>query len=218
MKWTRLSSGWNAAAVLMMIVHWQVVLPPCRSGLIYNASTMIHCADGHLFCRNCVRTHADVAVGSRQKVYIPISFFLIDLRPGPQDILCMDSSGCKQPFPLTELQKCLKRPTFELWQKIAQEEDIAAAQIEGLEHCPKCEFCIIFEVGMDVVPVLVCLRSECRFVSCRGCKKKVYIFSITFGTGINILWKAHTGKSCKDVEDAEQVVQEAMSMSIFISV
>jgi E3 ubiquitin-protein ligase RNF216 len=85
----------------------------------------------------------------------------------------MDSSGCKLLFPIAELKKCLEPRTFELWQKIAQAEDIAAAQLEGLEHCPNCDFCMIFEVGVDIAPVLTCLRSDCRFVSCRKCKKKV---------------------------------------------
>jgi E3 ubiquitin-protein ligase RNF216 len=90
----------------------------------------------------------------------------------------MDSSGCKQPFPIAELKKCLEPRTFDLWQKIAQAEDIAAAQLEGLEHCPSCDFCMIFEVGIDVAPVLTCLRSDCRLVSCRKCKKKVSILPL----------------------------------------
>jgi len=49
--------------------------------------TMIQCIDGHLFCRDCVKAQAGTAVGGRQK-----------------DILCMDGSGCKQPFTASELQ------------------------------------------------------------------------------------------------------------------
>lgn len=96
----------------------------------------------------------------------------------------MDLSGCKQPFPATELQKCLEPHTIDLWQRISQAQDIAAAQLEGLEHCPKCEFCMIFEVGIDVAPDLICLKSDCGFISCRSCKQKVFVFSLVLLTGV----------------------------------
>ena len=70
----------------------------------------------------------------------------------------MDTSGCRQPFPVTELQKCLDVRTFELWQRIVQADDIAAANLEGLEHCPACDFAMIFEVGIDVAPVLTAFK------------------------------------------------------------
>ena len=85
----------------------------------------------------------------------------------------MDTSGCKLPFPSSELQRCLDARTYDLWQRIVQADDIAAANIEGLEHCPSCDFAIIFEVGIDVDPVLTCLNGTCKLVSCRRCKKQV---------------------------------------------
>jgi TRIAD3 protein (E3 ubiquitin-protein ligase RNF216) len=92
-----------------------------------------------------------------------------------QDILCMDTSGCKLPFPPSELQRSLDARTYNLWQRIVQADDIAAANIEGLEHCPSCDFAIIFEVGIDVTPLLTCLNEGCKLVSCRRCKKPVII-------------------------------------------
>jgi hypothetical protein len=101
-------------------------------------------------------------------LHVPLKF------PFAKDILCMDSSDCKLPFPVAELQKCLDPRTFDLWQKIIQEEDIADAKLEGLEYCPNCDFAMIFEVGYNEAPLLSCLKRDCQFVSCRRCKKKVY--------------------------------------------
>jgi len=91
------------------------------------------------------------------------------------DILCMDGTGCKQPFPKSELEKCLDHRTFALWQKIIQAHDIAAAKLEGLEQCPACDFAMIFEVGYDVAPLLHCLNSDCKLISCRRCQQKQHI-------------------------------------------
>ena len=105
----------------------------------------------------------------------------------------MDGTGCKQPFPASELQvpillfkclyitltgaaplqKCLDIRTYDLWQKIVQAEDIAAAELRGFEYCPACDFGMIFEVGHDVAPLLKCLKSDCRLVTCRRCGKPV---------------------------------------------
>jgi len=71
------------------------------------------------------------------------------------------------------LQKCLDNRTFELWQKIVQADDIAAAELQGFEYCPSCDFGMIFEVPFNVAPLLRCLRSDCRLVSCRRCRKPV---------------------------------------------
>ena len=102
--------------------------------------------------------------------FICLSEFLLFRK----DILCMDTSNCKLPFPVAELKKCLDPRTFDLWQKIVQAEDIAAANLDGLEYCPNCDFAMIFEVGFDQAPLLSCLKSDCRLVSCRRCKKKVF--------------------------------------------
>ncbi|KIM89250.1 hypothetical protein PILCRDRAFT_34787, partial [Piloderma croceum F 1598] len=146
--------------------------------------TMIQCKDGHLFCRDCVTAQAGTAVGSRQR-----------------DILCMDGTGCRQPFPATELQKCLDIRTYDLWQKIVQAEDIAAADLRGFEHCPACDFGMIFEVGHHVAPLFKCLKSDCRLVTCRRCRKP-----------------DHTGRPCTNEEDvrlkAEHAVEEAMTQAL----
>lgn len=113
----------------------------------------------------------------------------------------MDGSGCKQPFTASELQKCLDNRTYDLWQKIVQADDIAAAELRGFEHCPGCDFGMIFEVGPDVVPLLKCLNNSCRLVTCRRCRKP-----------------DHTGRPCKNEEDAklkaEHAVEEAMTQAL----
>jgi len=123
----------------------------------------------------------------KSRLYPPKQFTVYHLMimAPQQDITCMDTSGCKLAFPSAELQKCLKEPTFNLWQKIVQAEDIAAANLAGLEHCPACDFAMIFEIGVEAAPLLHCLKSDCRLVSCRRCKKKV---SIVISTTTVVHW------------------------------
>jgi TRIAD3 protein (E3 ubiquitin-protein ligase RNF216) len=115
------------------------------------------------------------------------------------------------------LQRSLDARTYNLWQRIVQADDIAAANIEGLEHCPSCDFAIIFEVDIDVTPVLTCLNEDCKLVSCRRCKKPV-MDSLQGVPWIYLLIsvsQSHTGRPCQDIEDAklknEHLVEEAMS-------
>jgi TRIAD3 protein (E3 ubiquitin-protein ligase RNF216) len=51
---------------------------------------MIQCPDAHLFCSSCMTTYAETLLGSHD-----------------HKIICMDQSGCKLPFPVTELHRFL---------------------------------------------------------------------------------------------------------------
>lgn len=85
----------------------------------------------------------------------------------------MDASNCSLPFPADVLRKCLDDKAYNLWEDIVQEDEIAAANLAGLERCPRCKFAGIFEEDFKQAPLLRCPRMDCGFVSCRKCKQKV---------------------------------------------
>jgi E3 ubiquitin-protein ligase RNF216 len=89
---------------------------------------MIQCPDAHLFCRTCARRNAEEAIGNRKAL-----------------IVCMDQSGCKSPFSFAEIKRFLPEKSFGLWERIKAEKEIEAAEIEGLEECPFCDFKVIIE-------------------------------------------------------------------------
>ncbi|CAE6423577.1 unnamed protein product [Rhizoctonia solani] len=97
-------------------------------------SDMLQCAEGHLFCPECTKKNAETAVG--------------DNKP---EILCMDQSGCRAPFPDEQLQRVLSSNTLDLLQRIRQKKAVDDARIPGLEHCPFCDYAyIITDTGPTV--------------------------------------------------------------------
>ncbi|CCO28816.1 TRIAD3 [Rhizoctonia solani AG-1 IB] len=92
----------------------------------YEFSDMLQCTEGHLFCPECTKKNAETAVG--------------DNKP---EILCMDQSGCRAPFPDEQLQRVLPPKTLDLLQRIRQKKAVDDARIPGLEHCPFCDYAYI---------------------------------------------------------------------------
>lgn len=147
---------------------------------------MIQCPDAHLFCRSCLRSYASTLLGTHN----------------PQ-IQCMSQSICRQTFPSSQLVAVLPRKTYALYERLLQAQEIAKANLEGLEECPFCEWKCVFDVGFDQEKLFRC--DGCGGVSCRNCKKL-----------------DHLPKSCEEVEkdrklDARHEVEEAMSEPIFFS-
>ncbi|KDQ62367.1 hypothetical protein JAAARDRAFT_203517 [Jaapia argillacea MUCL 33604] len=166
--------------------------------------TMIQCADGHLFCRDCVTSAATNAVG--------------EMKP---HVLCMDQTNCKQPIPPPELHKCIDERTLALLARNLQQSDLKAAELEGLEQCPHCPFAMIFEVGVEQVDVFECRNGECGVRSCRKCWKQVgdilYVFSWEKWNEM-LSWnlQEHRGKPCEDEGKlkAEHEIAEAMTKAL----
>jgi E3 ubiquitin-protein ligase RNF216 len=89
------------------------------------------------------------------------------------ELHCMDISGCKMPFPDSELRRVLSEKLYELYEHIRQRRDIELAELEGLEECPFCDYKVVMDVDFQTDKVLRCQNEECLKVSCRNCKKEV---------------------------------------------
>jgi TRIAD3 protein (E3 ubiquitin-protein ligase RNF216) len=83
----------------------------------------------------------------------------------------MDQSGCKEEFPEVELQRLLPDKLWQLYHRIKQGKEIAAAGLDGLEECPFCDFKIVIENVQE--KLFRCHNDECLAVTCRTCKKPV---------------------------------------------
>ena len=117
----------------------------------------MQCPEAHLFCTSCVTTYAETQLGSQ------------DAR-----LTCMDQSGCKLPFPESELRRFLTPKLLELYKRVKQRKEIEAAGLEGLEECPFCEYKVVIE--NDQERLFRCENEACAAVTCRQCKKLVRVF------------------------------------------
>ena len=86
-------------------------------------------------------------------------------------ILCMDQSSCKEPFTEAELERVLPPRLLDLYYRIRQRKEIAAAGLDGLEDCPYCDFKYVIENPDE--KLFRCQNEECQAITCRFCKKPV---------------------------------------------
>ena len=104
------------------------------------------CADGHLFCKECIRRSSEVVIGD-SKTKFPC---LLDI--------------CKEEFPLSVLQQILPTNMFSVLLRRLQEEEIKQAGIPDLVSCPFCSFATIMP---EEDKIFKCLNPECLKESCR---------------------------------------------------
>jgi len=152
----------------------------------YSFQNMIQCAEGHLFCRTCIVQYAENLLGSQNCA-----------------IICIDQSNCKEPFPEVELERVLSPKLLELYHRIKQRKEIAAAGLEGLEECPFCDFKLVIENPEE--KLFRCQTDDCRAITCRSCKKP-----------------DHLPKSCKEMDEdtalsGRHAVEEALSKALMRS-
>ncbi|KFO84426.1 E3 ubiquitin-protein ligase RNF216, partial [Buceros rhinoceros silvestris] len=84
---------------------------------------LTQCADGHLFCKECLIKYAQEAVfGS-----------------GKSELSCMEGS-CTCSFPTSELEKVLPENILCKYYERKAEEEVAAACADELVRCPFCNF------------------------------------------------------------------------------
>ncbi|KAK7466958.1 hypothetical protein VKT23_004022 [Stygiomarasmius scandens] len=145
---------------------------------------MVQCEDAHLFCSSCVTTYAEGLLGSHNI-----------------NIVCMDQSGCKQLFPISELRRLLPEKLMELYERVKQRKEIEMAGLENLEECPFCEYKCVIENPDE--KLFRCGNEEtCGAITCRQCKKP-----------------DHLPKSCKEMEedrllDGRHAIEEAMTRAL----
>ena len=114
-------------------------------------------AEVHFFCFSCVRQLADTQVGMMK-----------------HEMACMDESGCAVPLSIGGIGQAV---TIKIIDKLAfyqQQAEIMAANIEGLEQCPFCEFKAICE-PIEVEPVFFCQNPDCGRPSCRKCHENTHL-------------------------------------------
>ncbi|THH12108.1 hypothetical protein EW146_g7819 [Bondarzewia mesenterica] len=151
----------------------------------YPFNKMIQCPDTHLFCSECVIAYASTKLGEHNP-----------------DLTCMDLSGCKLPFPDSELRRILPVKLLELFERVRQRRDVEAAGLEGLEECPFCDYKAVIDVDIETDKIFRCQNEECGKFSCRKCKKE-----------------DHLPKSCEEVEDDKKLdgkhaIEEAMTRAL----
>ncbi|RDB23527.1 hypothetical protein Hypma_009216 [Hypsizygus marmoreus] len=145
---------------------------------------MVQCPEMHLFCSSCVTTYAETLLGSHDP-----------------NIKCMDQSNCEAAFPASELRRFLPEKLMELWERVKQRKEVEAANLEGLEECPFCEWGCVIENEQE--KLFRCGNvDDCGAISCRSCKKL-----------------DHLPKSCKEMEedkhlDGQHAVEEAMTRAL----
>ncbi|XP_005992380.1 E3 ubiquitin-protein ligase RNF216 isoform X2 [Latimeria chalumnae] len=111
---------------------------------------LTQCADGHLFCKECLIRYAQEAVfGS-----------------GKSELSCMDGS-CTCAFPSSELEKVLPENILYKYYERQAEEAIAAACADELVRCPFCNFPALLD---KEVSLFSCPNPRCRKETCRKCQ------------------------------------------------
>ena len=138
----------------------------------------------HNFCFTCVEGLADTQVGLLK-----------------YEMLCMDSSGCTATLSHEDVGRAIPITTFDRLELNQQQAEIMAANIEGLEQCPSCDYkAICGELKEE--PVFYCQNPECSRASCRSCKKD-----------------DHTPLTCAEADtdrilSARHLIEEARSQAI----
>lgn len=151
----------------------------------YPFEKIVQCPEAHLFCISCISTYASSKLGAHDA-----------------DLVCVHQSGCKLPFPSSELRRFLPEKLMSLYERVKQQKEVEAAGLEGLEECPFCEWKCVIENEQE--RLFRCGNEEggCGVVSCRGCKKV-----------------DHLPKSCKEMEedkhlDGRHAIEEAMTRAL----
>ncbi|XP_075021462.1 E3 ubiquitin-protein ligase RNF216 isoform X2 [Calonectris borealis] len=103
---------------------------------------LTQCADGHLFCKECLIKYAQEAVfGS-----------------GKSELSCMEGS-CTCSFPTSELEKVLPENILCKYYERKAEEEVAAACADELVRCPFCNFPALLD---NDVKRFSCPNPRCR--------------------------------------------------------
>jgi len=118
---------------------------------------MVQCADGHLFCRDCLKNWAQEQL-----------FGL-----GKTSLKCMSQEeACTETFPEDQLKAALPEKVFEKYQEAVAKDVLEKAQLPDLVKCPFCEFLAELAQEDKVFP---CPNPACLKESCRLCQRESHI-------------------------------------------
>jgi len=111
------------------------------------------CNEGHLFCKTCVQKSVEVRIGD-----------------GHTTFPCLQE--CDSTFSLKLLEVLVDATMFSRLLQRIQLDEVRAADIDGLEVCPFCDFAIILPPETSIFK---CLNPECLKESCRKCHRLSHI-------------------------------------------
>ncbi|KAK5103681.1 hypothetical protein LTS08_003099 [Lithohypha guttulata] len=118
---------------------------------INRAVTCTASSGEHSFCFDCVGKLADTQVGLMK-----------------YEMVCMDESGCKEKLDMESVGRAIPIKTFDRLLFNQQQAEIAAANLEGLEQCPFCDFKAICD-PVETDTTFSCQSPACFKVTCRKC-------------------------------------------------
>lgn len=138
----------------------------------------------HPFCYDCVKRLAETQIGMKR-----------------YQMQCMDESKCSHNLDNDGISKAVPTKTFDRLQFNQQQAEIKAANIEGLEQCPLCDFQAICDPP-DVETNFSCQNPDCKKVTCRLCHEP-----------------SHLSKTCEEVKkdrglSARHKVEEARTKAM----
>ncbi|XP_062508613.1 E3 ubiquitin-protein ligase RNF216-like [Corticium candelabrum] len=113
---------------------------------------LVQCAEGHLFCCECMRLYAKEAAFGQ----------------GKASLACM-SEGCEKNFLYDQLRKALPSDVLEKYEERVTEENLSLAEMPGLVRCPNCNYAAVMSPDDKVFR---CQNSECLMKTCRYCKEE----------------------------------------------
>ncbi|XP_060117004.1 E3 ubiquitin-protein ligase RNF216-like [Heteronotia binoei] len=113
---------------------------------------LTQCADGHLFCKECLIKYAQEAV----------------FGAGKSELSCMEGS-CTCSFPTSEIEKVLPESILHKYYERKAEEEVAAACADELVRCPSCNFPALLD---KEVKWFSCPNPRCRKVNRAGRRSK----------------------------------------------
>ncbi|RZB39362.1 hypothetical protein BDFB_012772, partial [Asbolus verrucosus] len=113
----------------------------------------VFCNKGCIFCKDCVKSGAEHVIGKEETVFPCLGV-------------------CDSEFHYSTLQMVLDEKTFQgVWQR-KQFEEIRNANLDGLETCPFCDFCMIPDEGDKIFK---CRNIACMKETCRKCGHESHI-------------------------------------------
>lgn len=117
----------------------------------------VACMSGHSLCKRCIHRYAATQLGMQNP-----------------DLSCIALEGCTSAYRRSDLRLALPEKLFSLYERLDQRQELEAAEIDGLEHCPFCDYACIMTTPREESPWFVCAKSEdcCGITSCQFCRKK----------------------------------------------
>jgi hypothetical protein len=109
----------------------------------YALSKSIQCPEAHLFCSDCARRNAEVAMADRKTAFE-----------------CMDADGCKAVFTDAECARFLKPNQISLLEKLRSEKALDEAGIVGLVKCPYCPWACVIDNPSKAADIPIAMKAD----------------------------------------------------------